>query len=146
MPITFRNSSSSVTQFVLTTGLLMKMIASVSTQCASGGPQFASRVHPGGGGGGSVSTPCASGGPQFAPRVHQGGLSLHPVCIRGASASTRVHPGGLSLHPVCIRGASVCIRMHPGGLSLLPVCIRGTQAMQHRVYLMMSTKVSNACT
>ena len=142
MPITLRNSSSSVTQFVLTTGLLMKMIASVSTQCASGGPQFASRVHPGG----LSQHPCASGGPQFAPRVHQGGLSLHPVCIRGASVSTRVHPGGLSLHPVCIRGASVCTRMHPGGLSLLPVCIRGIQAMQHGVHVMMSTKVSNACT
>ena len=114
MPITFRNSSSSVTQFVLTTGLLMKMIASVSTPCTSGGPQFASRVHRGGGlsqhpvciRGASVCTPCASGGPQFASRVHSGGLSLHPVCIRGASVCTPCASGG--------GGASVCTRMHSG--------------------------------
>ena len=138
MPITFRNSSSSVTQFVLTTGLLMKMIASVSTPCTSGGPQFASRVHRGGGG--SVSTPCASGGPQFAPRVHQGGLSLHPVCIRGASVCTPCASGGPQFAPRVHRGGG------GGGPQFAPVCIRGTQAMQHGVHVMMSTKVSNACT
>ena len=118
----------------------MKMIASVSTPCTSGGPQFASRVHRGGGlsqhpvciRGASVCTPCASGGPQFASRVHSGGLSLHPVCIKGASVCTPCASGGGG-------GGG-------GGPQFAPVCIRGTQAMQHGVHVMMSTKVSNACT
>ena len=115
MPITFCNSSSSATQFVLTTGLLMKMIASVSTPCTSGGPQFAPHVHQGGLSlhlmcirGASVSTRVHPGGPQFAPRVQQGGLSLHLYASGGPQFAPRVHQGGLSLHPVCIQGASVC--------------------------------------